>query len=222
MKDENYINIQGWMINKLKLKGNELIVYAIIYGFTQDGESEYHGSQRYIAKAIGSSLPTANAVINKLLDKGLIIKTQQSYYMAVKETLTDGSVKETLTPVLKKLKQSVKETLTESVKETLTNNNNIINNNNNINNSENDIFSFDNFWKIYPNKSKKPKCQEYWKKMSEEERKKVMDDIPKRLLGEKWSKKDGQFIEMSSTYLNNKMWEDDIKEKTRNDFSDIY
>ena len=25
MEDKNYINIQGWMINKMKLKGNELI-----------------------------------------------------------------------------------------------------------------------------------------------------------------------------------------------------
>lgn len=111
MRDENYFTVQGWMVNKLKLKGNELILYAIIYGFSQDGESEYYGSQRYIAKAMGVSLPTANTLINKLLAKGLIKETSQSHYRA-----------------LKKLKQSVKETLTPSVKETLTNNNNTNNN----------------------------------------------------------------------------------------------
>lgn len=30
VNNENYVNIQGWMINELNLKSNELIVYAII------------------------------------------------------------------------------------------------------------------------------------------------------------------------------------------------
>ena len=35
MNADNYINIQGWMRTDLDLKGNELLVYAIIYGFSQ-------------------------------------------------------------------------------------------------------------------------------------------------------------------------------------------
>nr|DAI57620.1 MAG TPA: hypothetical protein [Caudoviricetes sp.] len=31
IKDENFTTIQGWMLNRLNLKGNELIIYAIIY-----------------------------------------------------------------------------------------------------------------------------------------------------------------------------------------------
>lgn len=34
VKPENYITIQGWMRTELDLKGNELNLYAIIYGFT--------------------------------------------------------------------------------------------------------------------------------------------------------------------------------------------
>lgn len=129
MINENYITIQGWMINNLKLKGNELMLYAIIYGFSQDGKTEYYGSQRYISNALKISLPTVNSLIKKLLSKKLIINTSESHYIA--------TVKETLTPQkepLKKLKQSVKETLTIGVKETLTNNNNTNNKNNNKNN----------------------------------------------------------------------------------------
>jgi len=125
MENENYINIQGWMINDLNLKGNELLLYAIIYGFSQNGEGEYYGSQRYISKALKISLPTANKLINSLLKKGLIIKKEESHYQAV--------FKREETEVLKKVKQGVKETLTVGVKETLTNKyntNNIINNNN--------------------------------------------------------------------------------------------
>ena len=49
MIDNNYIVIQGWMINQLNLKGNELLCYALIYGFSQDGKSEFIGSASYIA-----------------------------------------------------------------------------------------------------------------------------------------------------------------------------
>lgn len=122
MNNENYINIQGWMINDLKLKGNELILYAIIYGFSQDGKSEYYGSQRYISKAMSISLPTSNSLINKLLKKGLIVKTSESHYHTVKETLTPKK------EVLKKVIQGVKETYTVGVKETYTNNNKTNNN----------------------------------------------------------------------------------------------
>lgn len=34
VKPENFYVVQGWMISELKLKGNELNVYAIIFGFS--------------------------------------------------------------------------------------------------------------------------------------------------------------------------------------------
>ena len=141
MKNENYIQLQGWMINELGLKGNELILYAIIFGFSQDGESEYYGSQRYIASAMKISLPTANKIINGLLEKNLIIKTEESRYKFNSE-------------VLKKVKQGVKETLTVSVKESLTNN---IYTNNNIlanENSQEEFNSKSYIEKMLENKNK--------------------------------------------------------------------
>lgn len=33
MKDGNYYTVYGWMINRLKLKGTTLQLYAVIYGF---------------------------------------------------------------------------------------------------------------------------------------------------------------------------------------------
>lgn len=118
MKNENYINIQGWMINKLKLKGNELLLYAIIYGFSQDGKNEYYGSLSYITKALGISKPTAISLIKKLIERSLITRTSQSHY------ITTG--KETL--LVKKLYPPSKETLPVASKETLPNNNNTNNN----------------------------------------------------------------------------------------------
>ena len=39
IKKENYVQISGWMISELNLSGNELIAYALIHGFSQDGKS---------------------------------------------------------------------------------------------------------------------------------------------------------------------------------------
>ena len=44
MEKEYYIHIQWWMAQRLKLSGNELLTYAIVYGFSQDGESAFLGS----------------------------------------------------------------------------------------------------------------------------------------------------------------------------------
>lgn len=48
IRDDNFYTVLGWMLNVLKLKGNELIVFAIIYSFSQDGESEFKGSVSYL------------------------------------------------------------------------------------------------------------------------------------------------------------------------------
>lgn len=74
IKDNNYINIQGWMINQLNLSGNDLTVYAIIYGFTQDGEHWFEGSRQYLADWCNSSRQGVDKNLNNLLSRNLIIK----------------------------------------------------------------------------------------------------------------------------------------------------
>ena len=74
VKDENFIAIQGWMLNKLNLKGNELIVYAVIYAFSQDDESRFAGSRRYLAEWCGCTLKTVDNALSSLVAKGLIAK----------------------------------------------------------------------------------------------------------------------------------------------------
>lgn len=74
VNDNNFIAIQGWMRTKLNLKGNELLVYALIYGFSQDGESRFKGSRGYIADWCGCSLNTVDRTLNSLVGKGLLAK----------------------------------------------------------------------------------------------------------------------------------------------------
>lgn len=74
VKDNNFIAIQGWMRTKLNLKGNELLIYALIYGFSQDGSSRFKGSRRYIADWCGCALDTVDRSLGSLVNKGFIAK----------------------------------------------------------------------------------------------------------------------------------------------------
>jgi len=79
-KDESYITIYGWMTNRLKLSGNELLVYALIYSFTKDGEAEFHGSANYITSALNMSRRTVVSTLKSLTDNGLIKKKAAGRY----------------------------------------------------------------------------------------------------------------------------------------------
>lgn len=72
--NDKYISIQGWMVNELKLKGNDLLVYAIIYGFSQDNESEFTGSLSYLARWCNSTKNGVQKNLKKLVDAKLISK----------------------------------------------------------------------------------------------------------------------------------------------------
>ena len=74
IKDTNYFVIHGWMLNVLHLSGNELMAYAIIYGFSQDETSEFRGSRSYLSKFMNVSLRTVDNVLASLQEKCLITK----------------------------------------------------------------------------------------------------------------------------------------------------
>ena len=79
MNNNNHITICGWMINELNLSGNELLCYALIYGFSQDGESFFNGSRRYISELIGAkSLNTVDKHLQTLIEKNLILKDTEN------------------------------------------------------------------------------------------------------------------------------------------------
>lgn len=78
MKDNTYITIQSWMITDLDLKGTELIVYATIYGFSQDGESRFKGSRQYLAEWCNGTTRSVQTALNSLVEKGLIQKFENT------------------------------------------------------------------------------------------------------------------------------------------------
>lgn len=76
MRADRYIVLHEWMWTELGLTGNELIVYAMIYGFSQRGEGSYHGSLAGLPKWVGCSADTGRRVLAKLESAGLIVKTR--------------------------------------------------------------------------------------------------------------------------------------------------
>lgn len=111
MKSDNYVVIQGWMCNELNLKGNELLAFALIYGFSQDGESSFNGGRNYIANTFNISLPTVDKAIEALKDKGLItVDKAKNGKISYKVSLSLRG-KETLPDEVKKLYPTGKETL---------------------------------------------------------------------------------------------------------------
>ena len=72
IRDSNFITILAPMITKLKLKGNELLVFALIHGFSQDGESRFKGSLRYLIEWTGLDKSTVIKLLKQLVDKQYI------------------------------------------------------------------------------------------------------------------------------------------------------
>lgn len=128
------------MKTDLGLSGNELICYAIIFGFSQDGESEYVNGAQYVSEWLGCTYQTALSIIKKLVEKGLVVKRE----------VTDESGRKMVYRVVDKAEVGVDENFTNPISEKFTNplvknsltpnniyNNNIYNIINKINNKLN-------------------------------------------------------------------------------------
>jgi protein-arginine kinase activator protein McsA len=126
LKSENVVVIHGWMCNEFELKGNELLVYALIYGFSQDGESSFFGGRKYIAETFNISLPTVDKALHGLLDKGYIqkqasedYKTTDSYWVDINmvEKKLYGGSKETLLNNISNNKKTINKTISNDIVE---------------------------------------------------------------------------------------------------------
>lgn len=76
MKKGCYLTIQDWMVTELHLKGNELLAYALIYGYSQDEQGCFYGSYQYVTDWLSVDKTTAVRILKKLESKGLIRKWQ--------------------------------------------------------------------------------------------------------------------------------------------------
>lgn len=71
MEKKGYITIPQWIL-ELPLTLVETVIYAIIYGFSQDGETRYQGSLNYLSKMTKVSKDTVRRTLQKLVEAGYI------------------------------------------------------------------------------------------------------------------------------------------------------
>lgn len=71
---------------------------------------------------------------------------------------------------------------------------------------------FEEFWKAYPRKVKKPRAQRSWKALhlANGDFEKVMAGLEDAKRSEKWGRDDGRYIPHPATWLNDREWEDEI------------
>jgi hypothetical protein len=87
----------------LDLKGNELLVYALIHGFSQEAQGCFFGSLEYISRACGCARNTTIGTLKNLVEKGLLRKrefTENNVKVCQYTAITGGSAKNAL-PVQK-------------------------------------------------------------------------------------------------------------------------
>lgn len=65
------------MVNRLHLTGNKLLLYSLIYGFSQTNDCYYSGPLSYITESLGLNKTTVIRLIKELIDDGLIIREEQ-------------------------------------------------------------------------------------------------------------------------------------------------
>ena len=96
--DTNYYVVHGWM-RKMGLKGLQLDLYAIIYGFCQDNGSAFYGTISYLEEFTGFSRRAVIDALNDLVEKGYIRKdiedlgqqVKRVKYSCIKEQICIGS-----------------------------------------------------------------------------------------------------------------------------------
>lgn len=80
LKDDSNIQIYGWMATKLKLKGNELLIYAIIYSFSRNdnGNGVFNASISYLQEWTGLTRANVIGCISRLITKNLVVKLENN------------------------------------------------------------------------------------------------------------------------------------------------
>ena len=73
--DNQFIMIPVYARQALNLKHDDLIVYGVIYGFSQGKTHKYFGSLKYIQDLTGCSQEHICRILKRLTEKGYIKKT---------------------------------------------------------------------------------------------------------------------------------------------------
>lgn len=205
IKDKTYVVIQSFMVNELDLKGNELIIYAIIYGFSQAENQTFSGSLQYLADWTNCTKQGVVKNLKSLVDKGFIAKKENVInsvkfceYYATK-----------FNAPLNKVEWGIKQSLPNNIED------NIEYNIDKENNKKKVEEEFETLWELYPRKVSKKEALKCYIRA----RKNGVDyDTVKRGIENynQFIRQNGvkkEYIKHGSTWFNQECWNDEYNIK---------
>ena len=208
MKDNYYIVIQGWMVSRLKLTGNALMVYACIFGFSQNGEW-FTGTAGYLADWCDCQKKYMLKLLKKMTDEGLLRKRTREQngvafcdYQPItpeerceqQQKDASGGTSQSAPPVHKvdpPGAQSAPHNIKDNIDSRESKDSLVCANNG----------GFDAFWAAYPKKKSKGQALSAWKKLKPDSSLQVVilkaNDAQKH--SHEWLKDKGQYIPYPET-----------------------
>lgn len=75
MNANTYIIVPAFLRTEFELKGNELLIAALIYGYSQDGRGTYFGGVEYLCEWTGADRTTVMRALQSLTARGILRKT---------------------------------------------------------------------------------------------------------------------------------------------------
>lgn len=240
VKPENFVTLSGFMITDLHLKGNELIVYAIIYGFSQAEGTAFRGSAQYLADWTNSTRQGVMKNLKSLMQKGLIdrraamINGRSGYeYYATKFTCKQSLPVNGVDTTCKQSLHDLSTEFTPTCKQSLHNNidNNIADNiDNKIDTcaSESDTIKkpslsdlekdFEEVWKIYPKKQGKENAKKAYIKARKAGTSncEIVAGLLRYIDFIKTNRTEDRYIKHGSTWFNQKCWDDEYSPAINN------
>lgn len=196
VRDGNFITIPSFMVKDLKLKGSELLIYAIIYGFTQAENQRYTGSLQYLADWTNTTKQSVINNLKSLIAKGLVVKKEAfknniKFYEYYSKNLNE---------VLKKVEYPIKKSLPNNIDNTIVDNNNSINS------------LFDEVWEQYPRKQGKKEARAAFERVIKKgvDFKAIKDGVYRYSEYVKGYRIDTKYIKQGSTFFRGECWNDEF------------
>lgn len=239
INEASYIVIQRWMVSQLDLSGIELNIYAMIYGYSQEGKGEFFGGYNYISEWLNCSKGTTINALKNLESKGYIKKRQEGENGNIKNFYTANSIEEinwaidnennTLSKIEPVPYQKLMggDTNFDRGNTNIYISNNIKKTNNKSNNKsakQEQDEKFNEFWQDYPKKKDKQAAHKAFMKIKPDNElfQKIMESLKKQKQTNDWTKENGQYIPFPATWLNGMRWEDEIDIKVSEPPKDPY
>lgn len=197
VKEGNYIVIQSFMVSQLKLKGNELLVYAIIYGFSQTDNQVFTGSLQYLADWTNATKQGVTKNLKALIEKGLIKKNER-FINGVK--FCEYYATKFNTP-LNIVAYPIKHSLTNNIENKIEDNNSYLS-------------EFQVVWSEYPRKISKQLAYKAYEKARKSgvDYETILQGVIRYRNYIESNNTDEKYIKHGSTWFNQRCWEDEYSD----------